>query len=94
MPSLPLLALAWLAIWMWRWAKPSPVVFGLALVPASVATTLTVLWWPEATEQQITYAMFAAEIAVLVPFLLMMRQQVARLVQFVFPRARLVRKRR
>jgi len=86
--------LAWTAIWMMRWAKPQPVLFGLALVPAAVATTLTVLWWPECTEQQLIYTMYASVIAVLVPFALMMQQQVARLVQFVFPRARVLRKRR
>ena len=93
-PGTLLLSLAWVAIGMWRSVKPPRPLFVVALVPALVATAL-VVWFStrRPSESDLIATMFACVAAVVVPFAIMMRHQVVRLIKFVFPSARLVQRR-
>jgi hypothetical protein len=90
-----LLVLAWSAMWMWRSVKPPAYVFFIALVPVLLASALTGLQLVRpGTKTESIATMYACTVAVIVPFALMMRHPLVRLVRMVLPRARLVRRRR
>ena len=93
-PQCMLLVFAWIMILMWRTVKPPQLLFVIALAPAAFATLLVVLQhYIKPSELDTTITMFACIAAVIVPASLMMRHQLVRLVKFVFPRARVVRRR-
>ena len=93
-PGVLLLSLAWVAIGMWRSVKPPRTLLIVAVVPAVIATAL-VVWFTtrRPTERDLIVTMYACVAAVVVPFAIMMRHQVVRLIKFVFPSARLVQRR-
>jgi hypothetical protein len=87
--------MAWIAIAWWRRLHPPSALFIIGIVPAAFATLLALLGTTLAdTEQVRVIAMVSSVAALIVPTSLMMRHQLARLIKFVFPRARLVRRRR
>jgi hypothetical protein len=90
-----LLVLAWIAIAMWRTVRPPTFLLVVALVPVLLASALVVIdRLAPGTERDQIINWYACVLAVVVPFAIMMRHQVARLIKAMLPTARLVRRRR
>jgi hypothetical protein len=90
-----LLVFAWAGILMWRSVKPPRYLWLSALLPALFASALVALQMAvDAGETVAIVTIYACAVAMIVPFAIMMRHQIVRLVQAVIPSARLVRRRR
>jgi hypothetical protein len=94
-PGCMLLILAWSGILMWRTVNPARPLFVAAVLPAIVASALV------ATQMAIggthvlgIVTIYLCVAAVIMPFGIMTRHQLVRLIEVVFPTARLVRRRR
>jgi hypothetical protein len=88
-----LLLLAWTGILMWRTLKPPRYLFVIAAVPAMVASALVVMQMAiDAGGTVAVTTIYLSVAAVFVPFTIMVRHQIVRLIEFVFPTARLVRR--
>jgi hypothetical protein len=85
-----LLAIAWTMIFMWLSVKPTFGRFLVALVPALLASTVVAMQYSIQPGERATITMFACVAAVIAPATLMMKHQL----ELLFPRARLVRRRR
>jgi hypothetical protein len=93
-PGCLLLLLAWAALVMWRSVKPPRYLFNLALVPALVASGLVALQLAGGHGATLAIAtMYVCVAAVVVPFAIITRHQLVRVIEVVFPIARLVRRR-
>jgi hypothetical protein len=94
-PGCLLLILAWAGVLMWRSTKLQRGLLGVALVPLVVASALVLLQMAVdcGTTVAIT-TMYICLAAVVLPYAIMVRHELARVIHAVLPIARLMRRRR
>jgi hypothetical protein len=88
-----LLLLAWAGILMWRSVNPRRPLLIAASLPALVASALVAIQMTVGGTKLLAFVtIYVCVAAVIVPFAIMMRHELARVLHVVLPIARLVRR--